>query len=308
MSEDQWGAGDKSKWSDHGTILIGQGFHTRRAKLIYGEHPHSRNDNKHYVVIDSMNEPVGFEGHRIIVDVQVESHNYLKSSYLSGDEIRKGGTCKIFFDKIQVYEFFFREPISALRRAEALIPKIMEHSLHRYWEPEEAKKLVGKLIFYREIPAIITSVIVDQGCIMVARRDGKDWPPAIYDETPEWAEKEKEVKCDLVESTTNLWFWDNPKAYVFRGLSDPGLRGGGLPRAEELHGDNLHGAGTLRGSGGDSEHSQEGDAGRPGAPVHGEARGPDLRAGGRPVVPRGPVEGAGLEPRVRRPDKPGKDS
>lgn len=204
MSEDQWGAGDKSKWHDHGIVII----HNRKYPLIYGEHPHSRSDNRHYV--DFGDEPVGFDGHRILVDVNIKSSNYLKDSYYSGSQIRKGGDCTISFNGLQVYEFFFREVEWALRRAAHLIPQISEHSL-RYWDPSEENKIVGRLIFYREIPAVITRLFRDQGCIIVARRDGLRWPPSVYEEDPQRSEKEQEAKVDIVEPTSNIWYFDNPK-------------------------------------------------------------------------------------------------
>lgn len=300
LHHDEWGAGEKENWRDHGEVLVGQGFNTQRLKLIYGEHPHSRSDNHHYVNFPHSKEPTDFDGHRTIVDVIVESYNYLKSSGLSGDEVRKGGLCKIFFDKHQVYEFFFRDPTEALSRAARLIPKIMEHSLHRYWDPAEEKKIVGRLIFYREIPAVITRVLADQGCIIVARRDGFPWPPAIYDEQPQYADRELEVKLDIIDPTENIWYFDNPAAHVVRRLSEGRNRNGDLSRAGELHGDHLHDDKAQRGSGGGGGEGRQGDEGRPGPSEHGEARSSDIRAGGRPVVPRGPVEGTGLEPGERR--------
>ena len=298
-ARDQWGAGDKSKWHDHGTVLI----HGTEHRLIYGEHPHSRSDNRHYVDMGGK-ELVGFDGNRILVDVVARSSNYLKSSYYSGDQVRKGGTCAIFFNNIQVYEFFFREIAWALRRANHLISTITEHSL-RYWDPEEAKKLVGRPIFYRDIPAFITRVIVDQGCIMVARRDGEFWPPAIYEENPENSDREKEVKLDIIEPTTNIWYFDNSKAYVFGGLSESGAGVGGLPRSEVIHGPMLPGAEAQRGSWGGSGEDREGVEGQRGKFIRGGTGSPGLRAGGRPVVPRGPVEGARLEPRSGSADEPG---
>lgn len=90
MTDEKWGAGDPSKWSDHGTVKVGN----REYPLIYGEHPHSTNDNKHYIT-GMGKEPVGFDGHRIQLGVQIEEANYLKESHLSGDEVRKGGSAKI---------------------------------------------------------------------------------------------------------------------------------------------------------------------------------------------------------------------
>jgi hypothetical protein len=89
---DQWGAGARSEWSNHGTVMVGK----ERYPLIYGEHPHSRNDNRHYVEMHG--ETVGFDGHRILIGVNITASNYLKESHYSGDEVRKGGSGQILAD------------------------------------------------------------------------------------------------------------------------------------------------------------------------------------------------------------------
>lgn len=197
----KWGAGDPSKWADHGTVLLGKG--RKPHKLIYGEHPHSTSDNKHYAILDDMNEPIGFSGHRPLIDINIKSENYLKESDLSGDEIRKGGLCTISFDGTQCYEFFFREVSWALLHANSLIPKILEAPLHNYWDPGEEKRIIGRKIYYREIPSVIFSLIRAQGCIMVHREDGLPYPPPIYELG---ADREQSVKLDILEDK-NIWWW-----------------------------------------------------------------------------------------------------
>src|SRR3990167_6984123 len=120
---DNWGAGDRAKWKDQGSVQIGQ----TEYPLIWGEHPHSRQDNSTYVDM-GFKDPVGFEGHRILIDVEITSRNYLKGSELSGSEVRKGGSGKIIADNVVIYEFFHRDPQWALLRAYNLIGQLSEHS------------------------------------------------------------------------------------------------------------------------------------------------------------------------------------
>lgn len=201
MSDDEWGPGDKSKWSNHGSVMVG----TRRYPLIYGEHPHSRSDNRHYVDMGH-GEPTGFDGHRILIGVTLEPSNYMKSSGLSGDQVRKGGSGKITADGEVVFEFFFRDIQYALQRAGQLIMTLSEHSSN-WLLKSERETLVGRAVYYREIPAVIQSVILDQGCIMVRTADGKPFPAPIYDQDDD--ERENEVKVEVLDP--NIWWYREVK-------------------------------------------------------------------------------------------------
>jgi len=194
--DDKWGAGDKEKWHDHGAIQMGG----ERLPLIYGENPHSRSDNQHYALMHG--EPVAFDGHRILIGVQIEPQNCLKSSGLSGDEIRKGGSAKIFADGVCVFEFFFRDTQWALMRAHQLIPELHEHP-SGWMLREEREKLKGRKVYYRERPAIIESLIVDQGCVIV-RADGGWFPAPVYAEAGE-ERSEASAKCEVLDR--NIWWW-----------------------------------------------------------------------------------------------------
>jgi hypothetical protein len=137
----------------------------QQVELIFGEHPHSRSDNRVYARYpDGRIE--AFDGHRVLISVGIESRNYLKESHLSGDEVRKGGTCTIGFNGHQVYEFFFRDPLRALLKAHEVIPKLQELPvpLHNL---EKLEEQVGRKIFYREQPAVIERFIIDQGAVIL---------------------------------------------------------------------------------------------------------------------------------------------
>jgi hypothetical protein len=197
MADDQWGAGNPDKWSDHGEVMM----HGRRLRLIYGEHPHSRSDNHHYALMDG--KPMEFDGHRILISVSIESENYLKESELSGNQIRKGGTGRIFADGLQVFEFFFRDPQWALLHAHHLIGELREHS-SGWMIAKERAKLKGRKVFYREHPAIIQSLIVDQGCLILTA-DGEKFPKPAYADDENAYEPEREVKIEV--NSPHIWWW-----------------------------------------------------------------------------------------------------
>lgn len=207
MAKEQWGAGDPSKWSDWGTVKLGDARKGRDWKLIWGEYKHSYSDNKMYIVplnpdYDKGIEPLEFDGHRILIDVHLTSKNYRKESQLSGDEVRKGGSCKILADGEVVFEFFFRDVHWALRKADSLIGKLSEHPLD-WLKKEEREKLVGRKVYYYLTPAVISSVIVDQGCVILKTEDGKSFPQAPWQDIE--PEDDMEVKIEIIDS--NVWWW-----------------------------------------------------------------------------------------------------
>ena len=173
MSNDEWGAGDRANWSSHGLVKVG----AKTYPLIYGEHPHSRRDNQHYVEMGG--KAVGFDGHRVCIGVQIESDNYLKSSYLSGDEVRKSVSCKLLADGVVVFEFSCRDVQYALLKAHALITELSEHS-SGWLNSQERERLVGRKVFYREHPGVVTRLVMDQGCVIIETEDGKPFPPPIW--------------------------------------------------------------------------------------------------------------------------------
>jgi hypothetical protein len=198
MSGDHWGAGDPAKWMDHGKIMM----HGKSYQLIYGEHPHSIQNNLHYALIDG--KPVEFDGHRTLISIRLEALNYLKQSELSGDEIRSGGSGTIQADGVQVFEFFFRDVQWALLKAHSLIGQLSEHS-SGWLIKSEREKLIGRPIFYRERDAIIENLIVDEGCLMVRREDGAPFPEPIYSTPDDHCAPETLVKVEVLDP--NIWWF-----------------------------------------------------------------------------------------------------
>ena len=203
MSEN-WGPGDKNKWRFFGEVLIGKSLY----KLFFGEHPHSRIDDRIYAIADGSNEAYGFNGHRFNYEVTVKTYNYLKQSELSGSEIRKGGEGIIKADGEQIYEFFTRDIEGGLQHASNIISKLSD-SPSNWVIKEERDKLVGKKIYYREYPAIIESLIVDQGCLIIVPAYGS-FPTPVYaleNEDSINPDNKDRVKVEVI--SPHIWWFRN---------------------------------------------------------------------------------------------------
>ena len=124
---------------------------------------------------------VRFAGHFLEWKLEYTPKTYLKESYLSGDEYRKGGAVKIYLNGDCVLNEFCREP----ERALMLLSKGL-HELQCHFEligiPNLAtwkEDIVGKKIWHGGIPSTVLSYVED-GEIIVRRDDGKDFAPDLY--------------------------------------------------------------------------------------------------------------------------------
>lgn len=203
MSNDLWGPGDQVDAVGFDRTLLGKDA----IELFFGQHPHSRRDNNIYARTAS-GTVFEFDGHRILIDFVIRSENYLKTSDLSGDEIRKGGTGKIYFNGKQVYEFFFRDPMRACHQAARYAEILLEHPL-QIWNPKE--HILGRKVWYRNDPAVITMLIKDQGCVIL-EPDGigafakRPWRNNDWDD-----DGDSSVKIDIVQDQ-NVWWWRDAKS------------------------------------------------------------------------------------------------
>lgn len=194
---DQWGVGDQDNAKAFDEVLC----EGSRVELIFGEHPHSRSDNNIYARFPS-GEIEPFDGHRVCTKVVIQEYNYLKESELSGDEIRKGGSAKIFFDDVQVYEFFHRDTTRALIECHHMIEKLASLPIRL---PKESPK--GKKIFYREVPAVIVRHIVDQGAVIIEPDAGCQFPKPVWEDSEWYPDEERIIKDDIL-SPHIWWFRD----------------------------------------------------------------------------------------------------
>lgn len=202
MSE-QWGPGDRSEWSDHGTVLVGD----REVPLIYGEHPHSRRDSRHYALLDPDREPVGFDGHRPCMRFDIRESNYLKTSGLSGDEVRKSCEALVYMNNRLVFGRSFRTADFAMRFFLGNMYRIEEHpvQLWRRSDTCEWPELIGRKVYWRDQPGVIRRYFPDQGAA-VAEYDG-DGPGFVtpaHRSLADVEEVETDVKDDILSES---WGW-----------------------------------------------------------------------------------------------------
>jgi hypothetical protein len=196
MPSESWGVGNEASAKAFDTILI----NNQEYDLIFGQHPHSRQDNNIYARSKS-GRIEAFDGYRIRTKVEVEEQSYLKESYLSGNEFRKGGSCKIYFDDICCFEFFHRNAQWALIKAHQLIGELKEHE-SGWASKKQRDKLVGRKIYYRQVPAIIDSLIVEQGCVIIKPASGGIVPPPVYDK-----DRETDTFAKAEVTDPNIWWF-----------------------------------------------------------------------------------------------------
>ncbi len=205
QTTERWGVGDQADSRAFDTTTVGDSI----VELIHGEHPHSRRDNNTYARDPITGTVHEFDGHRRLIDIRIESSNYLKSSSLSGDEIRKS-VGVIISDGTQVYEFHHRTPEDVLLMAHRLLVVLQEHE-SGWLSADERMRLPGRKIYYHEMPATIQYVIEEQGCVMISiardamnsRVRGRE----IAELWEDWLDSDGDcvVKDDVL--SPHIWWW-----------------------------------------------------------------------------------------------------
>lgn len=196
--EEQWGVGKRKDEKAYDTIKIGE----TEYELIHGEHPHSRRDNTTYARNKENPESItGFDGHRICFKIELEETNYYKSSGLSGDEIRKGGSVKVFANGVQVWDEFARNYENGYRMAHNFI---IDMEQNWGWFPKDCKKEIGRVVGYNEQLFKIESFVVSQSCVILATIDGKPRKRFLYEDLDEDIDNET-LKVELT-SPQLTWF------------------------------------------------------------------------------------------------------
>lgn len=214
MSSDQWGVGNAGDSRSFATTVVG-GIESRDGgvdvELIHGEHPHSRSDSSIYARFPC-GRVYAFDGHRLLHEIRFRDYNYVKESHLSGDEVRKGGVCEIVINGLTCSSFFYRDIEWALLSARERLAKLHDHPI-QIWDEDVRKSLIGRKVYYREFPAVVTMLIEDQGCVILEpdHPDRTHFPPCPW-------ELEDAKDGDLVDMSENdrakveldsphIWWW-----------------------------------------------------------------------------------------------------
>ena len=181
-----------------------------KKQVIIGDNQWEKKENIEYKEVTYL-EPqkesrwhigdVEFDGHHTLWGFEYFPTTYLKSSYLSGDEYRKGGEIRYFRDRKQVYSEFCREPLTASNKIGATLMKLMDFD----WE----MVTIGRKVWYRELPCVITMICEDQGCVILEREDKKDFPDAVWHKENDGAmgEGEDTVKVEIIDGGI-YWYRD----------------------------------------------------------------------------------------------------
>jgi len=188
--EKNWGVGNKKDNDSFDIIKVGN----EDVELIFGEHPHSRQDNNIYARYKD-GKIKGFSGHRKLFKIEIEEYNYLKQSELSGDEIRKGGCVKLYCNGICCFEEFVR---SYERGYEIVNRFIDDMEMNWNWYPNKLQKQIGKIIGYHEQLFKIRSFIVSQGCMMLETLDGTPRKKFLWEDNDDYdVDKNEDIKVSI---------------------------------------------------------------------------------------------------------------
>jgi len=104
---------------------------------------------------------IDFDGSAPSWSIAFEETNYFRKG-----EIREGGRCNIFRNGQKFYEVGARQMDFGLAKARYILLQLQEHPLNffsRHWKDE----IIGRKVWYQTDPAIVESIIEDQGCVML---------------------------------------------------------------------------------------------------------------------------------------------
>jgi hypothetical protein len=170
-SDDEWGVGDRADSNAFRTVLVGD----KEVELIHGEHPHSRMDNTIYARYpDGRIED--FDGHYALTSIEITESNYLKTSGLSGNEVRKACDVIIKCNGEPIYKFFTRTAEYALRKAQQVLTELAEHPAWLFDNPD----LVGRKVYWYDQPGTITMYDKEMGEVYIEPEAGKRFRPPAW--------------------------------------------------------------------------------------------------------------------------------
>lgn len=149
-----------------------------------------------------------FNGEAPVWGVVCENTSYFRK----GKEVNKGGRCKILRNGEVFYEISGGLEYG-FHQVHRIIDKLMDHPcnfIFRNWKDE----LMNRKIWFNNCPAIITSIIQDQGCIIIEpdKRYIKYFPPSVWnveDDGCSMYDRDDSVKVEYLSNS--IWWWRNDK-------------------------------------------------------------------------------------------------
>lgn len=188
--DNNWGVGNRKDEKAFDTVKVDG----HEYDLIFGEHPHSRRDNNMYIRSKS-GRIEGFDGHRSPFKIEIEEFNYMKESELSGYEVRKGGSAKLYCDGILCFNEFCRSYEMGYRFIQDFIMKM---EMNWSWYPKDPKSKIGKVIGYKEQVFKIKSIDVEYADMIIETLDGKIRNKFLNEDDEDLDEIDNTVKVSIV--------------------------------------------------------------------------------------------------------------
>lgn len=197
MENEKWGVGSRKGDRPFGTVKV----HGHDYDLIWGEFPHSRQDNNMYVR-DKNGHIEAFSGHRLPFKIEIEETNYLKESELSGDEVRKGGSAKLYVDGKLCFNTFCRSYEMGYRFIQDFIMKM---EMNWGWYPKNTLEKIGKVVGYREQIFKIKSIDTEYADMVLETLDGKPRKKFLWEDEEDLDEIDNTVKVSIVSENLD-WY------------------------------------------------------------------------------------------------------
>lgn len=197
MSNENWGVGNRKNDKAFDTVKV----HGKEYDLIFGEHPHSRQDNSMYTR-DKNGHIESFSGHRNCFKIEIEESNYLKESELSGDEVRKGGSAKLYIDGILCFNQSCRNYEMGYNFIQNFISKM---EMNWSWYPKKVETQIGKVVGYREQLFKIKSIDIEDAAMILETIDGKNRKKFLWEDEEDIDEIEPTVKVSIVSESID-WY------------------------------------------------------------------------------------------------------
>lgn len=137
--------------------------------------------------------------------------HFCPTNYYRKDEWRKGADCYITRNGKRFFEISGRDIDYCLPKAQVILTQLQEHPI---WFSERGwnKKLVGRKVWYNRQPAIVESVITDQGCVILVpdRNFIDEFNPSLWSLDLDWVDDDSDAKVDYLDKNVN-WFRDDEK-------------------------------------------------------------------------------------------------
>lgn len=156
-----------------------------------------------------------FEGHHVQIDIALHTENRREVNAWKGrDEIRAEGTWTLALARQQIWEGFIRSnPLDQLLEIRRIAQRLIDHEAIDWRSGVPlAEQLMGRRVYYRNAPAVVSSVsVLGQGCVMLAPVGADRFPaPAWGLDSDDYYDDEPEAKVDLLYS--HIWWSRNKPA------------------------------------------------------------------------------------------------